>query len=273
MYISKVVIENYRCFGSKTEIKLKPGVNVFNGENNSGKTTVLNALGFLFDRRGRSLPGIDDFNKNLEPSTRAPKITVSATLSSTGKDTIEDKAIVATWLTSIGEAWEAHLIYSYHLPEEDEEKFIAEIEKNKGSKDYFWKTLENFQPKYVSRIYCGNEKDRRRPEPDSLDKFEMRFLKAIRDVESEMFTGIQPLLRKMLQQVLDNSKTEEEKKKLTESFKKDATELLDGIKERLVLRIENITSNGGKIESPYISTISYIIGNNISHGCYYFLDI
>jgi predicted ATP-dependent endonuclease of OLD family len=208
MYISKVVIENYRCFGSKKEIKLKPGVNVFIGENNSGKTTVLNALGLLFDRRGRSLPGIDDFNKNLEPSIRAPKITVAATLSSTGKDTLEDKALVATWLTSIEEAWEAHLIYSYHLPEEDEERFIAEIKKNKGSKDHFWKTLENFQPKYVSRIYCGNEKDRRRPEPDSLDKFEMRFLKAIRDVESEMFSGTQPLLRKMLQQVLDNSKTE-----------------------------------------------------------------
>lgn len=233
MYISKVVIDSYRCFGSKTEIKLKPGVNVFIGENNSGKTTVLNALGFLFDRRGRSQLGIDDFNKNLEPSTRAPKITVTATLSSTGKDTIEDKALVATWLTSIEEAWEAQLIYSYHLPEEDEEKFIAEIEKNKGSKNHFWKTIENFQPKYVSRIYCGNEKDRRRPEPDSLDKFEMRFLKAIRDAESEMFSGTQPLLRKMLQQVLDNSKTEEEKIKLTESFQKDATELLDGIKKRL----------------------------------------
>jgi putative ATP-dependent endonuclease of OLD family len=233
MYISMIKIENYRCFGSKTEIKLKPGVNVFIGENNSGKTTVLNGLGFLFDRRGRSQLGIDDFNKNLELSTRAPKITVTATLSSTGKDTIEDKALVATWLTYIGEAWEAQLIYSYHLPEEDVEEFSVEIEKNKDSKDHFWKTLENFQPKYVSRIYCGNEKDRRRPEPDSLDKFEMRFLKAIRDVESEMFSGTQPLLRKMLQQVLDNSKTKEEKKKLTESFQKDATELLDGIKKRL----------------------------------------
>ena len=55
MYISKVVIENYRCFGSKTEIKLKPGVNVFIGENNSGKTTVLNALGFLFGRIGTDI--------------------------------------------------------------------------------------------------------------------------------------------------------------------------------------------------------------------------
>ncbi len=228
-----IEIENYRCFGSKTQIKLKPGVNIFIGENNSGKTTVLNALGFLFDRQGRSQLGIDDFNKNLKPSKRAPKIIVSATLSSTGKDTIEDKALVATWLTSIEENWEAQLIYSYHLPEEDEEKFIAEIEKNEGSKDHFWETLENFQPKYVSKIYCGNEKDRRRPEPDSLDKFEMRFLKAIRDAESEMFSGTQPLLRKMLQQVLDTSKTEEEKIELTKSFQKDATELLDGIKKRL----------------------------------------
>ena len=233
MYISKVVIENYRCFASKTAIKLKPGVNVFIGENNSGKTTVLNALWFLFDRRGRSQLGIDDFNKNIGPSPRAPRITVTATLSSTGKDTIEDKAIVATWLTSIGKSWEAQLIYSYHLPEEDEEEFSAEFEKNKDSKDHFWKTIENFQPKYVSRIYCGNEQDRRRPEPDSLDKFEMQFLKAIRDAESEMFSGSQPLLRKMLQQVLDNSKTEEEKIELTKSFQTNATELLDGIKKRL----------------------------------------
>jgi len=233
MYISKVVIENYRCFGAKTDIKLKPGVNVFIGENNSGKTTVLNALGFLFDRRGRSRLGIDDFNKNLKPTTKAPKITVSITLSSTDKDTIEDKAIVATWLTSIEEAWEAQLIYSYHLPEEDEENFIADIDKNAGAKDHFWETLEKYQSKYVARIYCGNEKDRRRPEPDSLDKFEMQFLKAIRDAESEMFSGAQPLLRRMLLQVLDNSKTEEEKIKLTESFQKDATDLLSGIEKRL----------------------------------------
>ncbi|MEN6432083.1 MAG: AAA family ATPase [Smithella sp.] len=233
MYISQVEIENYRCFGAKQKIKLKPSVNVFIGENNSGKTTILNALGFIFDKRGRSSLGIDDFNKNLELSTQSPKITVTVILSSTGKDTIEDKALVATWLTSIGKDWEAKLTYSYHLPEEDEENFKIEIEKNKESKEHFWKTLEIFQPKYVSRIYCGNEQDRRRPEPDALDKFEMRFLKAIRDVESEMFSGSQPVLRKMLQQVLDNSKTKDEKKTLSESFQTDAAKLLDMIKNRL----------------------------------------
>jgi putative ATP-dependent endonuclease of OLD family len=233
MYISRIEIENYRCFGKKQIIKLRPGVNVFIGENNSGKTTVLNALGFIFDKRGHSALGIDDFNKNLAISIQAPKIIVSATLSSTGKDTIEDKAVVATWLTTIGKDWEARLTYSYHLPEEEEEKFTKEIEKDKESKDHFWKTLEAFQPKYVSRIYCGNEQDRRRPEPDSLDKFEMRFLKAIRDVESEMFSGTQPLLRRMLHQFLDNNKPEGEKKEKRDFFETEATKLIDSVKNRL----------------------------------------
>jgi len=48
---------------------------------------------------------------------------------------------------------------------------------------------------------------------------------------------------------------------------------IDACMKLLVHRIENITSNTGKIESPYISTISYIIANNISHSCYCFLDI
>ncbi|MCX5998981.1 MAG: AAA family ATPase, partial [Chloroflexi bacterium] len=173
MYISKLEIENYRCFGSKCTIRLRQGVNIFIGENNSGKTTVLNALAILFDRRGRSLPGIDDFNKSLQIGKRAPRIIIAATLSSTPEDTIEDKALVATWLTSIGKNWEARLTHSHHLPEEDEQEFEAEIEKNPGSKEHFWSTLERFQPRYVSRIYCGNEADRRRAEPDSLEKFEM----------------------------------------------------------------------------------------------------
>jgi putative ATP-dependent endonuclease of OLD family len=48
-----------------------------------------------------------------------------------------------------------------------------------------------------------------------------------------MFSGTHPLLRKMLQQVLDNSKTETEKEELKESFQRDASGLLDEIKKRL----------------------------------------
>lgn len=64
MYISNVKIENYRNFKS-FEIKLKPFTLII-GENNAGKTNLLNALGLIFNNelmsfRRRSLE-IDDIN-------------------------------------------------------------------------------------------------------------------------------------------------------------------------------------------------------------------
>ena len=42
--------------------------------------------------------------------------------------------------------------------------------------------------------------------------------------------------------------------------------------KRLVHRIENITSNAGKVASPYISTISYEKMGKCSQKDHYFLD-
>ncbi|WP_186116186.1 ATP-dependent nuclease [Burkholderia gladioli] len=44
MYINKVNISNYRSFAEFTEIPLQPGMNLLLGENNSGKSTILQAL-------------------------------------------------------------------------------------------------------------------------------------------------------------------------------------------------------------------------------------
>ena len=46
MYISKLTIENYRNFDD-FEITLKPFTLII-GENNTGKTDLLNALGLIF---------------------------------------------------------------------------------------------------------------------------------------------------------------------------------------------------------------------------------
>ncbi|WP_082720262.1 ATP-dependent nuclease [Burkholderia sp. MSMB1835] len=46
MYITKIDISNYRSFADATEIPLQPGMNLLLGENNSGKSTVLQALSF-----------------------------------------------------------------------------------------------------------------------------------------------------------------------------------------------------------------------------------
>ncbi len=52
MYISGIFIENFRIFGSEADAKhlsltLKPGLNVFAGENDSGKSAVVDAIRYL----------------------------------------------------------------------------------------------------------------------------------------------------------------------------------------------------------------------------------
>lgn len=44
MYIKKIVLANYRSFDVETELSLAPGMNLLLGENNSGKSSVLQAL-------------------------------------------------------------------------------------------------------------------------------------------------------------------------------------------------------------------------------------
>lgn len=56
MYIARIRIRNYRCF-QDTTVDFQPGLNVIIGENNAGKTTLLNALMLVFERRGRSSRG------------------------------------------------------------------------------------------------------------------------------------------------------------------------------------------------------------------------
>ena len=43
MYISKVSIRNYKIF-ENTIINMNPDINIFAGENDSGKTTILEAI-------------------------------------------------------------------------------------------------------------------------------------------------------------------------------------------------------------------------------------
>ncbi|WP_084152451.1 AAA family ATPase [Burkholderia sp. A1] len=44
MHVSKIIIQNFRSFREKTEIPLSPGMNLVLGENNSGKSTILEAF-------------------------------------------------------------------------------------------------------------------------------------------------------------------------------------------------------------------------------------
>lgn len=217
MYIAKLAITNLRCF-RQTTVEFQPGINVILGENNAGKTALLCALRLVFDRTGRSRPDLPDFYQGIDDFMKAPTISVTATLRSSTADTIDDKALVATWLTKLDAPCEAQISYEFFLPDEEVPAFTAALGAT-PDRDQFFRVLEQFIPKYVARIFGGLPENRLVAEPDALAKFDCHTVDAIRDVESELFTGTNPLLRTMLRQVLDHDADEAETLKRRRHFR------------------------------------------------------
>jgi putative ATP-dependent endonuclease of OLD family len=224
MFISKIRIENLRCF-EDTTIEFNEGLNVTIGENNSGKTTIFKALQLIFNRSHSGHFTVDDFYNGIKiDEEKPPEISVTVTIESSANELPEDKAVVASWLTKLEAPWQATLTYKYFLPEKDKKDYVENIKslnrKAEPGKEEYWEILSEFLPKYVSRIYGGNVDSKNRAEPEYLDKFDCEVLEAIRDVESKMFTGQNVLLKDVLNHFLDHElkrpvdegKSEESKK-------------------------------------------------------------
>lgn len=216
MYIAKLAITNLRCF-RQTTVEFQPGINVILGENNAGKTALLCALRLVFDRSSRLRPDLPDFYQGIADLSKAPTISVTATLRSSMADTIDDKALVATWLTKLEVPWEAQLTYEFFLPDEEAPLFTAACGAA-PDRDQFFRVLEQFIPKYIARIFAGLPDNRLVADGDTLAKFDCHTVDAIRDVESELFAGTNPLLRTMLRQVLDHDADEAEALKRRRHF-------------------------------------------------------
>lgn len=235
MYISKLRIQNYRCF-EDTTVEFEPGVSVIIGENNSGKSSLLSALRLIFEGGGaRSLERYD-FYQGIEDFSKPPRISITATLSSSGEDdTEEELGTVATWLSKVDENdWEAKLTYHFYLPESEKEKFDNLIDDDeKPTKKSFWSALKFVLPRYVARIDAGepgvDQPGHQRVEARDLSAFGVSFLDAIRDVEREMFSGRKPKLRAMLQMALDKDD------KATKELEKKAGKLVESLRSRIDL--------------------------------------
>jgi putative ATP-dependent endonuclease of the OLD family len=230
MYIASIHIVNYRCF-KNTSVEFQPGLNVIIGENNAGKTALAKALMMVFDRRGRTRPTAHDFSRFMEPTNSPPTISVEIIIRSSATDTPADRALVASWLTRLDAPWEAQLTYNFFLPEQQLPEFQTATAS--AGQDRFFEIVEEFLPKYVSRVYAGNPNTKVLADSESLTKFDCQFLDALRDVESEMFSGSAPLLRSMLEQVLDIGVDEPQRRERRQAFRTQANTLRSALVTRL----------------------------------------
>ena len=240
MYISKINITNFRNF-KKKEIEFTEGVNVIIGHNNAGKTNLLKALALVLDFQGTKRLSIDDFHKSntsllRELQGNPPKITIEVTIK--GKHDVtnpnnDDLVTVSNWLTKLETEYEALLTYEFFLPEKEREKYKKVVE---GIEDInvIWKIIEHdFLRYYVYRIWGGKKENLNQADSESLQKFDFQFLDAIRDVERDMFSGRNALLREVMNYFLDHEEDEVTKKTNKDEFKNAISPIINKIQDRL----------------------------------------
>ena len=156
MFVAKLRIINYRCFENQL-VEFCPGVNVLIGENNAGKTTVISALGLVLDQRHRRRLSYFDFHQPVADISEPPRTTITVTFRSTLDDTIEDKALVADWLTKLDPPWEATLTYTFAIEPNNKAAFIESLKVvPKGDLEEYCNVIDAFLPRYVGRTYGGD---------------------------------------------------------------------------------------------------------------------
>ena len=210
MYISRLSIKNYRNF-EEFETDLRPFTLII-GENNSGKTNLLEALGLIFSQeisafRKRILE-LDDINyravqrfkysvANKDIAIRDiafPEVMVEASM--TDFDDYQE-AVVGDWFTDTG-LIEAKLTYTFHLRDNwnKREEWLKEqraIAEEKG-----FEYVEFPIKEYEYSIYGGGETSNR-ADQYLLRMLKMDFLDALRDAKRELVaSGDYRLLYKVL---------------------------------------------------------------------------
>ncbi|TAE04231.1 MAG: ATP-dependent endonuclease, partial [Bacteroidetes bacterium] len=195
-----------------TTVEFTEGINVIIGHNNAGKTNLLKALSLVVDYQGSKRLGADDFCKYIplaDLKAKPPKIEIEVTIKKGQQTTDDDLPTIGDWLTNLGADYEAILTYQFFLPEDKHGDYthamtsISETEEGLALKEV-WKTIHHdFLRYYKHKIFGGKIEEQNVANGDSLQRFDFQFLDAIRDVERDMLTGRNTLLREVVSFFMD----------------------------------------------------------------------
>jgi putative ATP-dependent endonuclease of OLD family len=251
MYISKINIENFRNFKNQ-EILFNNGVNVIIGHNNAGKTNLLRALALVIDPDVKRKLDVHDFHKHVsvkELKLKPPSVLITVTFSS-GEDEKDDLRMVGDWLTKPDPLFEAKLSYEFLLPEAEHQAYLNAVQEiNDDDKDgciKVWNLLQHdFIRHYKFRLLGGAPEEQRKADYDATRGFDFQFLDAIRDVERDMHTGRNALLREVLDFFMDyevksldlavhsKEKKEEQIRRIRRDFAQKSSDLMTVLKGRM----------------------------------------
>ncbi|MBC1340679.1 AAA family ATPase [Listeria welshimeri] len=178
MYLSSLKLRNFRSFGSAShEIKFNKGLTVLVGENDSGKSAILDAIRIVLGTTDFSWYRINDYDFYNEDSSLEIEISCKF-----------------TDLSSI----EASAFLEYLTYEDDDKgKKIPSLYLN-------WKCkyMQSFKPpRPVSSMTTGKNGDGPVLSPESREILRVTYLRALRDAYSDMQSGRNSRLSQVVQNV------------------------------------------------------------------------
>lgn len=254
MYIKKVQITNFRNFKNK-EIEFNNGVNAIIGHNNAGKSNVIDAVGLVINNDAKRRLTIDDFSKTIsldELKANPPHIEISLFLHESEKENDIDLDIVGTWLIKIESPYIAQLTYCYFLPEKYKQKYMELVKDAESTNEALYVIKTEFLRLYTYKIWGGNPELMNTAESEKLQKFSFQYLDAIRDVERDMTSGKNKLLKTILEFFIDYeiknepNYNDEQKTDELRKIRKEFIQETDKVTKKLLERLE---AGKGKILS------------------------
>jgi putative ATP-dependent endonuclease of OLD family len=183
MYISSVAIENFRAFKEKTVFHFNPGVTVLIGENDCGKSTVIDAIRYVLgttDQMWQRVELSDYYQENTQN-----EIHITVVFSDL---TVKEKAAFMECLTY----------------EKDDEILIL---------NWTAKYMTNVKPHrtFVS-INSGRNADTSAPSAEARELLRVTYLKPLRDAQAQMKSGRSSRLAQILSSIPDLNSGEREYK-------------------------------------------------------------
>lgn len=247
MYISNVEIKNYRSYKS-IKVNFHDGINLLIGHNNAGKSNLLRALGIVFNSTVKKQLLVEDFNNEIsleELKKEPPKIVISIELKqSEQEDLMGDELVtVSDWLITLEEPYKAKIQYEFFLPEKERELYMSKV-SDMDTQAKVWDLIQNdFIRKYINKTWVGNPDNQVSVNSDDINKFDFQFLDAIRDVERDMYSGKNTLLKNVIDFFMDyeiksnKELTEEQQKEEIDTrrkvFSTDSQKLIEQLQCRL----------------------------------------